>query len=474
MKIVACTVLALSVVVAASPALASGDRTIAYGSFGKVHLYGPDRAPKQVVLFVSGDGGWNQGVVDMAQEIAALDILVAGVDIRTYLKNIETGKGSCSYPAGDFESLSQFLQQSLGLAHYTPPILVGYSSGATLVYATLVEAPPNTFAGAMSMGFCPDLPLHKPLCKGNGLEWGPGPKGKGYSFNPTTGLQQPWIAFQGLADKVCDPTAVETYVKQVPGATAVMLPKVGHGFSVYRNWLPQFKDAIAQLSAQKPVGVARDHPGAGARGVEGSIDDLPLVEVPAKTKIGDRFALILTGDGGWAGIDRSIGDYFAARGIPVVGLNSLQYFWQKRTPEEAARDVERIIAHYSAKWEMPRAILVGYSRGADVLPAIVARLQPGARERVDTIALLAPARTAEFEFHVSDWLASSEEGSPVRPEVEKLRGTRLLCIYGADEADSLCPTLEPSMATKVAMPGGHHFEGAYGPIGDAILKGGAK
>jgi len=474
MKIAACMVLALSLLVAAFPALASDDRTMTYGSFGKVHLYGPESAPKQVVIFVSGDGGWNQGVVDMAREIAALDILVAGVDIRTYLKSIDAAKGSCSYPAGDFEMLSQYLQRSLGLAHYSPPILVGYSSGATLVYATLVEAPPNTFAGAMSMGFCPDLPLHKPLCKGSGLEWGPGPKGKGYSFNPTKGLQQPWIAFQGLSDRVCDPTAVETYVKQVPGATAVMLPKVGHGFSVYKNWLPQFKEAIAQLSAQTPVGVASDHPGAAAAGAKSSVDDLPLVELPAKSKSGDRFALILTGDGGWAGIDRSIGDYFVVKGIPVLGLNSLQYFWLKPTPEGAARDVERIVAHYSAKWGTPKAILVGYSRGADVLPAIVARLEAGTRARVDTIALLAPARTAEFEFHVSDWLASSEEGSPVRPEVEKLKGTQLLCIYGTDEADSLCPTLEPAIATKVAMPGGHHFEGAYGPIGDAILKGGAK
>jgi type IV secretory pathway VirJ component len=459
---------------ASTAAYASDDRTVTYGSFGKVHLYGPESAPKQVVLFVSGDGGWNQGVVDMAKEIAALDILVAGIDIKTYLKNIDAGKGSCSYPAGDFESLSQYLQQSLGLTHYMPPILVGYSSGATLVYATLVEAPPNTFAGAMSMGFCPDLPLHKPLCKGNGLEWGPGPKGKGYSFLPTKGLQQPWIAFQGLSDRVCDPTAVETYVKEVSGATAVMLPKVGHGFSVYRNWLPQFKDAIAQLAAQKPVGVASDHPGATAPAAGGAVDDLPLVEVPAQAKAGDRFALILTGDGGWAGIDRSIGDYFASKGVPVVGLNSLQYFWKKRTPEGAARDVERIVGHYSAKWEMPNVILVGYSRGADVLPGIVARMEAQSRERVETVAMLAPARTAEFEFHVSDWISSSSDGMAIKPEVEKLRGTRVLCFYGTDEADSLCPTLEPALATKIAMPGGHHFEGAYGPIADAILKAGAK
>lgn len=471
MKPLACTILLIALFVVASTAQASKESSFTYGSFGAVHLYGPTTAPKQVVIFVSGDGGWNEGVVDMAREIAALDILVAGVDIRTYLTSIETRKGSCSYPAGDFETLSQYLQRRLELAHYTPPILVGYSSGATLVYATLVQAPPNTFAGAMSMGFCPDLPLKKPLCKGSGLAWEAGPKGKGVSFLPASGLHQPWIAFQGLIDKVCEPTAVETYVKQVSGATAVMLPKVGHGFSVYRNWLPQFKEAITQLAAERPVGVARDHPGAAATEASDELADLPLVEVPARMRSGDRFAVILTGDGGWAGIDRSIGDYLASKGIPVVGLNSLQYFWQKRTPEETAHDVDRIVRYYAAKWGMSKAILVGYSRGADVLPAVVARMRPETRARVDSVALLAPARTAEFEFHVSDWIASGDDGLAVKPEVEKLRGTRVLCIYGTDEGDSLCPTLAPAVATQVAMPGGHHFEGAYQPIADTILNG---
>ncbi len=39
-----------------------------------------------MILFVSGDGGWNQGVVDMARELAGMDALVAGIDIVHYLK----------------------------------------------------------------------------------------------------------------------------------------------------------------------------------------------------------------------------------------------------------------------------------------------------------------------------------------------------------------------------------------------------
>jgi hypothetical protein len=41
-------------------------------------------------------------------------------------------------------------------------------------------------------------------------------------------------------------------------------------------------------------------------------------------------AVVVSGDGGWAGIDRDLGEELAREGLPVVGLNSLQYFWKPR------------------------------------------------------------------------------------------------------------------------------------------------
>ena len=148
-----------------------GEETTAqFGRFGKIALYHRTIQPSQVVLFVSGDGGWNRGVVDMARELAALDALVAGVDITYYLKQLERSSEPCLYPAADFELLSKYIQKKLDFPKYITPLLVGYSSGATLVYAVLAQAPGNTFLGAISLAFCPDLALSKDLCRGNGLE----------------------------------------------------------------------------------------------------------------------------------------------------------------------------------------------------------------------------------------------------------------------------------------------------------------
>jgi len=146
----------------------------------------------------------------MARQLAALDALVVGIDIRHFLKELEETAEKCSYPAADFEALSKYVQKRYDFPRYVSPLLVGYSSGATLVYATLVQAPATTFRGAVSLGFCPDLPLNRPFCRGNGLEWKRGPKGKGYSFLPAMNLEVPWIALQGGVDQVCDPSATET------------------------------------------------------------------------------------------------------------------------------------------------------------------------------------------------------------------------------------------------------------------------
>ncbi len=232
----------------------AGETFLEYGRFGKVSLYQGSSPPAHVVLFVSGDGGWNLGVVDMARELATLNALVVGIDIVHFLRELGKSEENCSNPAADFEMLNKFVQKKLNFPSAIVPVLVGYSSGATLVYAALTQAPHGTFCGAISLGFCPDLLLTKPLCKGHGLDWKIGPKGKGYIFLPATKLQDPWIALQGTIDQVCDPASTEDYVKQVKGGEIVILPKVGHGFSVPKNWMPQFKKAFLRIVEKDKAG----------------------------------------------------------------------------------------------------------------------------------------------------------------------------------------------------------------------------
>ena len=456
----------LLIVIMLFPSLShTAEQNIEFGRFGKVALYQSGPQPSEVVLFVSGDGGWNLGVVEMARELSGLDALVAGIDINHYLKSLRNSNEACSYPAADFEALSKYIQKKLNFPYYKIPVLVGYSSGATLVYAILAQAPPNTFSGAISMGFCPDLLLNKPLCKGYGLEWKPGPQGKGFYFLPFKQHQLPWVALQGTVDQVCDPASTESYVKQVMGGNIVMLPKVGHGFSVTKNWMPQFKNTFLNLVSGHKSSISSDS-------ISPSVNDLPLVEVARKGSGSNALVMIISGDGGWTGIDREIAEELSRKGLDVIGLNSLQYFWTRRTPEEASRDMDRFLRHYLAQWKKERIILIGYSFGADVLPFMVNRLSPTVRDRVSLIALMGLDEKIDFEFHLTDWLPgfASSKSLSVLPEVRKLKGKRLLCFQGSEENASLCSRLDNSIARSIILKGGHHFGGNYKAISDVILK----
>lgn len=450
-----------------------GELKIGYGPFGEVTVYRPAGPVRSVALFVSGDGGWNLGVVDMARHLLEQEAAVVGIDIRRYLKSVNTPGAACKSFAADFEGLAHEVERRLKLEDYLLPVLVGYSSGATLVYATVVEAPKGTFAGALSLGFCPDLDVTQKICKGSGLayEWqyarSPVPPPiKGVLFSAAKSNVTPWIAFQGDADQVCSPEATRAFVAATSTAELVWLPKVGHGFSVEKNWLPQFRAAYQKLAAHAtPPKVTLPE-----------VADLPLIEVPATgsppADAQQAFAVLLTGDGGWAGIDQDVATALAARGIPVVGWNSLKYYWQGRTPEAAARDLERIVRRYSAAWKRPQVILVGYSFGADVLPFLYTRVPPDVQARVTSVNLLALSDTATFEFHVADWIPGADRGErSTVPELARMGAVHVLCLYGAEESDSPCRSVAGPARRAVELAGGHHFGGDYAALVRAILEG---
>ena len=205
-----------------------------------------------------------------------------------------------------------------------------------------------------------------------------------------------------------------------------------------------------------------------------SLRDLPIVEVPASGTSTDAMAVILSGDGGWADIDRQIGTVLAADGVPVVGLDSRHYFRHQRTPEEASRDLARIIDYYLPKWGKSHVILVGYSHGADVLPFMAADLPASVRAHVSEVALLGVAHNANFKFHAIDLVMDRHRQSDFQtlPEIEALKGMPILCFYGEKEKDTACRDLGPSQATVIAMPGGHHLGGQYQAMAARIFAAG--
>ncbi|HEY7894746.1 MAG TPA: AcvB/VirJ family lysyl-phosphatidylglycerol hydrolase [Gemmatimonadaceae bacterium] len=232
-----------------------------------------------------------------------------------------------------------------------------------------------------------------------------------------------------------------------------------------------FAALVAVLVAAAPGSSAR--PAASAVARRDTVA-LPLHEVAARGAPSRTVAVLLSGDGGWAAIDRELSDSLAAHGIAVVGLDSRSYFSARRAPDGASRDLALVARRYLARFAADSLILVGYSRGADVLPFLATRLPSDLLARVRLVALLGIAPNANFKFHLIDLISNKKRKDDLAtvPEVEKLAasGTRVLCIYGTDESESACPSLATVHGVTVAaMPGGHHFDKAYGVIGSRLL-----
>ena len=108
---------------------------------------------------------------------------------------------------------------------------------------------------------------------------------------------------------------------------------------------------------------------AGEAQSPGTRDHFPyLVEIPADPVRFDSFALIISGDGGWADLDQQLGEILQERGMSVLGWDSLNYFWKHRKAEEVAQDLDKATnAKQTAMhpFRHPHYILLGLALGGD-------------------------------------------------------------------------------------------------------------
>lgn len=210
---------------------------------------------------------------------------------------------------------------------------------------------------------------------------------------------------------------------------------------------------------------------ACSRAPPAQVDDLPLTPLPV-AKPSPLLVLMISGDGGWAGLDQELAAQFNERGLPVVGVSSLKYFWKLRTPDETAADITRALHHYVAEWKTAKILLVGYSFGADVMPFVYNRLPADLKSRVTGIALLAVSDRADFEVHVADWVgAEGEGGLDVGPELARIAHLPVLCLWGEgdDVAEKGCAQSAGPQRKTLSIGDGHHFGYLHSELATQIL-----
>jgi dipeptidyl aminopeptidase/acylaminoacyl peptidase len=221
--------------------------SITFAPFGRVGIYRRTPHPPHVGLYLSGDGGWNRGEERKVAVLESTGTLVLGIDMRRYLQALAADPRPCAEPARDLEALARAAERQAGYPAYVRPVLLGYSSGATLAYAALVQAEPGVFRAGLGLAFCADFPAAHPLCRGRALAYRRDRHGKGIDFLPDRRLETPFVAFNGAADRVCPQPQVSAYMSRVKGGKLVLLPSVGHGFNAEAKWAGRFRRVYAEL-----------------------------------------------------------------------------------------------------------------------------------------------------------------------------------------------------------------------------------
>ncbi|MEA3220771.1 AcvB/VirJ family lysyl-phosphatidylglycerol hydrolase [Immundisolibacter sp.] len=393
--------------------------------------------PVARLAFVFGRAGDAQ--LDAAvPALASHGALVARIDVDRFAANVLDRHERCLDLAGIVNWHADYLGRRFDLADLDPPLLVGHGAGAGWVYALAAQAPPLTFAGAVTDMPPPRLALRKPLCRVSGR-----PDRAGTVGLLALPVAVPWRVVGGTAD-------------------SALLAAVASKAPAQVQRLPDRPLARVVTDTLDALETATDRQTA-------SVGDLPLVELPAKQP-SDTLAIIYSGDGGWRDIDKTLGDLLARQGMAVVGVDSVRYFWRHRDPQRTADDLVRILDHYRSAWGSRRVVLIGYSFGADILPFAYNRLPADWQQRVGTLALLAPGRSADFEVSISGWLGRANAGAaPTLPELQRIPPAKVLCVYGAKEkTESLCTAPGAGAITRLERPGDHHFDRRYDLIADAI------
>lgn len=438
---------ALAVLIAGAASLPSFAEDAAKFDTGMIpapHILFPKEAASGAVVLLSDAGGWTEREDAVARKLSGEKALVIGIDLKAYLAALGRDDGDCVYAVSDIESLSQQVQRAAGSGAYRPPIVAGVGAGGAMALAIAAQSPAATIGRTLAVDPEEGIALTKQLCtpaektrKGDRMVYG---LTDGALPDPVTVVSSPSASAAG---------------REHVAALAAKHPDV--------EVQESDEDVYAALSSTLAGYIQQEDEGDNPFG-------LPLTVLDAKPAR-DTMAVIYSGDGGWRDIDKEVGNALQQQGVPVVGVDSLRYFWSERQPQATADDLARVITYYGRRWNVRNVLLIGYSFGADILPRTYNLLPSATRARIRQVTLMALSHRADYKISVLGWLGADGEGNAGDPvdDIKAIEPVLVQCIYGTDEEDDACPDLKSSGIDVVPIKGGHHFDGDYAALTRRVL-----
>jgi len=178
----------------------------------------------------------------------------------------------------------------------------------------------------------------------------------------------------------------------------------------------------------------------------------------------------LSGDGGLNKFSNSLCDGINKKGYEVMEFNSKSYFWDKKTPEQTAIDINNYLVKKISGRKNQQIVMIGYSFGADVLPFILSRLPKDIHDKILASFLMASSGSTDFEIHWADIFGgNAKRDMDVVSEINKLVDDKIVIISSSDDRHLEANKITLRRYTHEILPGGHHFDGDTDEIIKVIL-----
>lgn len=204
--------------------------------------------------------------------------------------------------------------------------------------------------------------------------------------------------------------------------------------------------------------------------IGGPLFDVRLAEHGAVSKRPHAVALYLSGDMGFhAGLGPKIAEDLAQKDVTVVGENSLFFFRTRRTPEETGAMIAQGLRRAMAIAPGAQLVLIGQSFGADVVAPSLPYVPLALRRHIALVALIVPGATRQWRASPSEIFSFTEPEEDAATAGRKLSWVPVLCIYGKEEAASLCPALRQANAVRLMLPGAHSLNHDPALVSRALL-----
>ena len=203
--------------------------------------------------------------------------------------------------------------------------------------------------------------------------------------------------------------------------------------------------------------------------VSAQSNTLPVREWSASSQT--PFVLYISGDGGFNDFSTSLCAAIHKKGYSITAVNAKSYFWDKKTPEQTAKDITAYLGEQFKNRKNQQWVFAGYSFGADVIPFIVNNFVDSIRKKLVSIVLLSPSASTDFEVHWLDIFGGNKKRSmDVVAELNKMDPIKTATIFGSDETTSPFKNIKLKNYSHETLPGGHHFDDNTDEVAGTMVK----